>query len=34
VAVNSKAINGVLFGCNATLQTQAAELFNALNKAG
>jgi hypothetical protein len=34
VAVNSKAVNGVLYSGNATLQAQAADLFNAVNKAG
>jgi hypothetical protein len=34
VAVNRKAVNGVLYNGNATLQAQAADLFNALNQAG
>jgi hypothetical protein len=34
LAVNQKAANGVLYNGNATLQTQAAALFYALNTAG
>ena len=34
LAVNKKAVNGVLYGGNTTLQAQAAELFNALDQAG
>jgi hypothetical protein len=34
VAVNKKAVNGVLYGGDATLQAQCAALFNALNQAG
>jgi type VI protein secretion system component Hcp len=33
-AVNKKAVNGVLYGGNATLQAQAADLFTSLNAAG
>jgi hypothetical protein len=34
LAVNSKAVNGVLYNGDATLQAQAADLFNGLNQAG
>ena len=34
LAVNKKAVNGVLYNGDATLQAQAADLFNSLNKAG
>jgi hypothetical protein len=34
LAVNNKAVNGVLYNGNATLQSEAADLFNKLNKAG
>jgi hypothetical protein len=34
LAVNKQAVNGVLYNGNATLQSQAAALFNALNVAG
>jgi hypothetical protein len=34
LAVNSKAVNGVLYNGNATMQAQAADLYNALNQAG
>jgi hypothetical protein len=34
VAVNKKAVKGVLYGGVATLQAQAADLFDALNQAG
>jgi hypothetical protein len=34
LAVNKKAVKGVLYNGDATLQAQAADLFNALNKAG
>src|SRR5262249_61671564 len=34
VAVNKKAVNGVLYGGSATLQAQCADLFNALDTAG
>jgi hypothetical protein len=33
-AVNKKAVNGLLYDGDATLQALAADLFNALNKAG
>ena len=33
-AVNTQAVNGALYGGNATLQAQAADLFDALNQAG
>jgi hypothetical protein len=33
-AVNKKAVNGVLYNGDATLQGQAADLFGALNQAG
>jgi hypothetical protein len=33
-AVNKKAVNGVLYDGDATLQARAADLFDALNKAG
>jgi hypothetical protein len=33
-AVNNKAVKGVLYNGNATLQSQAADLFHKLNKAG
>jgi hypothetical protein len=34
LAVNKQAVNGVLYNGNATLQAQAADLFNNLNGAG
>src|SRR5262249_55309581 len=34
LAVNKQAVNGVLYNGNATLQGQAAALFDALNQAG
>ena len=34
VAVNRKAVNGVLYNGDATLQAQCADLFNSLNQAG
>jgi hypothetical protein len=34
MAVNKKAVNGVLYNGDATLQAQAADLFNSLNQAG
>jgi hypothetical protein len=34
LAVNRKAVNGVLYNGTSTLQAQAADLFNALNQAG
>jgi hypothetical protein len=34
VAVNKKAVNGVLYNGDATLQAKCADLFNALNQAG
>ena len=34
LAVNNQAVNGVLYNGNATLQAQAADLFDALNQAG
>jgi hypothetical protein len=34
LAVNQKAVNGVLYGGNATLQALCADLLNALNQAG
>src|SRR5262249_32634547 len=34
LAVNKRAVNGVLYSGDATLQAQAADLFNALNQAG
>jgi hypothetical protein len=34
LAVNNKAVNGVLYNGSATLQSEAADLFNKLNKAG
>jgi hypothetical protein len=34
LAVNKKAVNGVLYGGDATLQAQAADLLNALDQAG
>jgi uncharacterized repeat protein (TIGR01451 family) len=34
LAVNNQAKNGVLYNGNATLQSEAADLFNKLNKAG
>jgi hypothetical protein len=34
LAVNKQAAKGVLYGGNATLQSQAADLFNSLNQAG
>ena len=34
LAVNKKAVNGVLYNGDTTLQAQAADLFNALNQAG
>jgi hypothetical protein len=34
LAVNKQAVKGVLYNGNATLQSQAAALFNALNEAG
>jgi hypothetical protein len=34
LAVNKKAVNGVLYGGNAALQAQAADLFDAVNQAG
>ncbi len=33
-AVNNKAVNGVLYNGNATLQAEAADLFDGLNEAG
>jgi hypothetical protein len=33
-AVNNKAVNGVLYGGNATWQAQCANLFNSLDQAG
>jgi hypothetical protein len=33
-AVNKQAVNGVLYGGNATLQAQCADLFSALDQAG
>jgi hypothetical protein len=33
-AVNSKAVNGVLYNGDVTLEAQAADLFNGLNQAG
>jgi autotransporter-associated beta strand protein len=34
LAVNAKAVNGILYNGDLTLQTEAADLFNNLNKAG
>jgi hypothetical protein len=34
VAVNKKAVQGVLYNGDATLQAKCADLFNALNTAG
>jgi hypothetical protein len=34
LAVNKKAVNGVLYGGDATLQAQAADLLNSLDQAG
>jgi hypothetical protein len=34
VAVNNQARNGVLYNGSATLQSEAADLFNKLNTAG
>ena len=34
LAVNKKAVNGVLYNGDATLQAECADLFNALNQAG
>jgi hypothetical protein len=34
LAVNQMAVSGVLYGGNATLQAEAAQLFNALNTVG
>jgi hypothetical protein len=34
LAVNNKAVNSVLYNGNATLQSEAADLFSKLNKAG
>ena len=34
LAVNKKAVNGVLYNGDATLQAQAADLFDALSNAG
>jgi hypothetical protein len=34
LAVNKKAVNGVLYGGDATFQAEAADLFDALNQAG
>jgi hypothetical protein len=34
LAVNKKAVNGVLYGGNTTLQAQCAGLFNSLDQAG
>jgi hypothetical protein len=34
MAVNKKAVNGVLYNGNAALQAQAADLFGSLNEAG
>ena len=34
LAVNKKAVNGVLDGGDTTLQAQAADLFNSLNQSG
>ena len=33
-AVNKQAVNGVLYGGNATLQAQCAHLFSTLDQAG
>jgi hypothetical protein len=34
VAVNSKAVHGVLYGGNATLPSECADLFSSLDQAG
>ena len=34
LAVNKKAVKGVLYNGSATLQAHAADLFDALNQAG
>jgi hypothetical protein len=34
LAVNQKAVNGVLYGGDATLQAQAADLLNSLDQGG
>jgi hypothetical protein len=34
LAVNQKAVNGKLYGGNATLQAEAASLFSLLNQVG
>ena len=34
VAVNNKAVKGVLYGGNTTLQAQCADLFSSLDQAG
>ena len=34
LAVNQRAVNGVLYNGDATLQQQAHDLFDALNNAG
>jgi hypothetical protein len=34
VTVNTQAVNGALYGGNAMLQAEAADLFDALNQAG
>jgi hypothetical protein len=33
-AVNTRAVNGVLYNGDATLQAQCADLFNSLDQAG